>query len=77
MGSNCFTQHLQFFIRHIRIDNFIDVIIVMNLTKRPLTIDSDSSENNVEPQPKKPSEPIVMTLDLSSNGKWRLNSSTD
>jgi len=46
-------------------------------SKRPLTIDSDSSENNVEPQPKKPSEPIVMTLDLSSNGKWRLNSSTD
>jgi len=46
-------------------------------SKRPLTIDSDSSETNVEPPPKKPSEPIVMTLDLSSNGKWRLNSSTD
>ena len=58
---------------------FRDLIIVAGFKPnlRPLTIDSDSSENNVEPQPKKPSEPIVMTLDLSSNGKWRLNSSTD
>jgi len=41
----------------------------------------ENGQENSAPEPVEqtqlPPEPVVMTLDLSSNGKWRLNSSTD
>ena len=46
-------------------------------------IESDNSDQSSENENKKikienpKKTPAVMTLDLSSNGKWRLNSSTD
>ena len=57
-------------------------LIVENLRKYTLnSAHVENGQENSAPEPVEqtqlPPEPVVMTLDLSSNGKWRLNSSTD